>query len=114
MRDLIPGLVAALMLTVFLGFYAVRLNSLALWVIIGSVLGMLVVDYVQSVRSGGDKNGTVPPVVRGVTVILSHAASGVHTKPIASPPACRRNIRRDEERSFINPHFDEQLLENGY
>ncbi len=56
MSDLVPGLVAALMLTVFLGFYAVRLNSLALWVIIGSVLGMVVVDFVQSVRSGGDKN----------------------------------------------------------
>ncbi len=56
MSNLIPGFVAALLLTVFLGFYAVRLNSLALWVIICSVLAMVVVDYVQSVRSDGNKN----------------------------------------------------------
>ncbi len=56
MSNLIPGFVAALLLTVFLGFYALRLNSLALWVIIGSVLAMVIVDYVQSVRSDGDTN----------------------------------------------------------
>ncbi len=56
MSNLISGLVAALLLTVFLGFYALRLNSLALWVIIGSVLAMVIADYVQSVRSDGDKN----------------------------------------------------------
>ncbi len=56
MSNLIPGFVAALLLTVFLGFYALRLNSLALWVIIGSVLAMMIVDYVQSVRSDGDTN----------------------------------------------------------
>ncbi len=51
MSNLIPGFVAALLLIMFLGFYAVRLNSLALWVIICSVLAMVIVDYVQSVRS---------------------------------------------------------------
>ncbi len=56
MSNLIPGFVAALLLTVFLVFYALRLNSLALWVIIGSVLAMVIVDYVQSVRSDGDTN----------------------------------------------------------
>ncbi len=56
MSNLISGLVAALLLTVFLGFYALRLNSLALWVIIGSVLAMVITDYVQSVRSDGDTN----------------------------------------------------------
>ena len=56
MSNLISGLVAALLLTVFLGFYALRLNSLALWVIIGSVLAMVIADYVQSVRSDGDTN----------------------------------------------------------
>ncbi len=56
MSNIIPGFVAALLLVVFLGFYAVRLNSLALWVIIWSVLAMVIVDYVQSVRSDGNKN----------------------------------------------------------
>ncbi len=56
MSNLISGLVAALLLTVFLGFYALRLNSLALWVIIGAVLAMVIADYVQSVRSDGDRN----------------------------------------------------------
>ena len=55
MSNLIPGFVAALLLIMFLGFYAVRLNSLALWVIICSVLAMVIVDYVQSVRSDGNK-----------------------------------------------------------
>ena len=54
--NLIPGFVAALLLTVFLGFYALRLNSMALWVIIVSILTMVIVDYVQSVRSEGDTN----------------------------------------------------------
>ncbi len=51
MSNLIPGFVAALLLILFLGFYAVRLNSLALWVIIGSVLSLMILDYVLSVRS---------------------------------------------------------------
>ncbi len=51
MSNLIPGFVAALLLIMFLGFYAVRQKSLALWVIICSVLDMVIVDYVQSVRS---------------------------------------------------------------
>ena len=51
MSNIIPGFIAALLLAIFLGFYAVRLNSLALWVIICSVLAMVIVDYVQSVRS---------------------------------------------------------------
>lgn len=54
--NLIPGFVAALLFTVFLGFYALRLNSLALWVIIVSVLAMVIVDYVQSVRSNGNSH----------------------------------------------------------
>ncbi len=56
MSKIISGFVAALLLTVFLGFYAVRLNSVALWVIICSVLAMVIVDLVQSVRSDDKTN----------------------------------------------------------
>ena len=54
MNDLVPGFIAALLLVLFLGFYAMRIESIALWIIVGSVAGLMILDYVQSVRSNGN------------------------------------------------------------
>ncbi len=50
MDNLISELVALLMVFVFLGFYAIRLGSIALWIIIVANLAFLLVDFVQSVK----------------------------------------------------------------
>ncbi len=55
MDNLIAGLIPAAMVIVFLGFYAVRLGAIPLWIIITAILAMVLIDLVQSVRKG--KNG---------------------------------------------------------
>ena len=52
MANLIAGLIAVLLIIVFLGNYAVTLNSVPLWVIIVAVLMMILIDYVGSLRKG--------------------------------------------------------------
>ncbi len=52
MANLIAGLIAVLLIIVFLGNYAVTLNSVPLWVIIVVVLMMILIDYVGSLRKG--------------------------------------------------------------
>ncbi len=55
MTNLITGLIAAAMVIVFLGFYAVRLDAIPLWIIIIAILAMVCVDFVQSVRKDGNE-----------------------------------------------------------
>ncbi len=55
MGNLIAGIIPAAMVIVFLGFYAVRLGAIPLWIIIIAILAMVLIDFVQSVRKG--KNG---------------------------------------------------------
>lgn len=57
MTNFICGLVGVVLFAAFLGFYAVRLNSVALWAIVISVLLMVAFDFIQSVR---DKNHKSP------------------------------------------------------
>lgn len=57
MVNAITGLIGLTMVTVFLGYYVIRLNEIPLWIIIGAVLIMIVVEYVQSVR-GTDQNSS--------------------------------------------------------
>ena len=57
MVNAITGLIGLTMVTVFLGYYVIRLNEIPLWIIIGAVLIMIVVEYVQSVR-GADQNSS--------------------------------------------------------
>lgn len=57
MANLISGLIALLMVVAFLGFYAVTLHSIALWIIIVAILGLTVLDFVQSLRGGGKQTG---------------------------------------------------------
>jgi len=56
MSNLISGLIAISMLTVFLVFYAVKLNSVALWIIIVANVTFIIFDFVQSVREDGNNN----------------------------------------------------------
>lgn len=54
MSNLIGGLIAVLLVLAFLGFYAVSLRSLPLWIIIVAVLALVMVDFFQSVRKDKD------------------------------------------------------------
>lgn len=53
----ISGAVGILLVVVFLGYYAVILQSTPLWLIIVFVLGMAVVDYYQTAVKNGDQPG---------------------------------------------------------
>lgn len=55
MTNLITGLVAVILIAMFLGHYAITLNSWPLWIIIIFVVLLIGVDYLQSLRS---QNGT--------------------------------------------------------
>jgi len=58
MTNLLTGLLAMLMLLVFLGDYAVRIGSVPLWIIIVGVLMLALYDFLQSVRGGnGNSRG---------------------------------------------------------
>ncbi len=56
MFTLITGVTAAVMVVVFLGYYALRIESIPLWLIIIGVLGMVIADFVRTFRE--DKNDT--------------------------------------------------------
>ena len=54
MSNIISGLIAILIVTVFLVFYAIKLHSVALWVIVVANLACVGYDYIQSIRNGED------------------------------------------------------------
>ena len=56
MGNFIAGFVGVTMVVVFLGYYAISLNSAPLWVIIVAILFMVCTDYYQSVRKGSQKS----------------------------------------------------------
>ncbi|MFQ5774691.1 MAG: hypothetical protein ACE5GS_09255 [Kiloniellaceae bacterium] len=56
MARLIAGLAAVLMIVVFLGYYAVSIGSVPLWVIIVAILAMAIFDVWQSLQPGGGHN----------------------------------------------------------
>ena len=56
MGNRISAALAGLMILAFLGFYAVNLGSIALWIIIGGVLAMVVVDFVQTGLKGNNNS----------------------------------------------------------
>ncbi len=55
MSNIITGSIAVLLSCVYFGYYAIKLNSVALWIVIVGGLAMLVFDFVKSIREG--KNG---------------------------------------------------------
>ncbi len=56
MDNLITGLVGVTSVVVFLGYYAISLNSAPLWFIIVAILFMVCTDYYQSVRKPNQKS----------------------------------------------------------
>jgi hypothetical protein len=54
MSNLISGLIAIFLALVFFLFYAIRLQSVALWIIIVANLGFLGYDFYKSITEGED------------------------------------------------------------
>jgi uncharacterized membrane protein YeaQ/YmgE (transglycosylase-associated protein family) len=57
MVKVITGLVGATMAVIYLGYYAISLNSAPLWVIIVAILAMVCTDVFQSLKNGNKKTG---------------------------------------------------------
>jgi RsiW-degrading membrane proteinase PrsW (M82 family) len=57
MSNIITGAIAVAMALVFFLYYAIRIKSIPLWIIIIGGVIMLVYDFVQSIR----ENNTPPP-----------------------------------------------------
>ena len=57
MANIITGAIASAMALVFFLYYAIRINSMPLWIIIVGAVAMLVFDFYQSIR----ENNTPPP-----------------------------------------------------
>ena len=56
MSNLISGVIAISIVTVFLLFYAVKLHSVALWIIIAANIAFIIADFVQSLREDRNNN----------------------------------------------------------
>ncbi len=56
MVNFITGLIGATMAIIYLGYYAISLNSPPLWVIIVAILSMVCTDVYQSVRKRNQKS----------------------------------------------------------
>ncbi len=57
MDNIITGLIAIVMIVVFLGFYAYKVISVPLWIIIAGILALVVYDFYESVKKGEGQNG---------------------------------------------------------
>ena len=44
------------MMIVFLGYYAVSLNAIPLWIIIGAILAMVCWQFIESLRSNDQES----------------------------------------------------------
>lgn len=56
MVTLITGLIGALLVVVFLGYYAVMIGSIPLWIIVVVILVMAIFDFVQSIGKGKNES----------------------------------------------------------
>ena len=54
MSNIISGLVAVFLALLYLLFYAVRLESPVLWIIIVANLGFLLFDFYKTIKEGED------------------------------------------------------------
>ena len=57
MANIVTGAIAVAMAVVFYLYYAIRIKSIPLWIIILAGVAMLVYDYYESIRG----NKTPPP-----------------------------------------------------
>ncbi len=55
MTNLITGSIAVLMSITFFGYYAIRLESVALWIIIAANMACLLTDFVQSIKKANNQ-----------------------------------------------------------
>ena len=56
MTKIVTALIGATMVIIYLGYYAISLNSAPLWVIIVAILFMVCTDVFQSLRKGNRKS----------------------------------------------------------
>ena len=56
MDNIITGFIAVSMLVVFLGFYAYKIISVPLWIIIVGILALAVYDFYDSIQKGESEN----------------------------------------------------------
>jgi hypothetical protein len=54
MSNIISGSIAVFMAVVFLLFYAIRLQSVVLWIIIVGNLVLLIYDFYKGIKEGED------------------------------------------------------------
>lgn len=54
MSNIITGAIAVSMAMIYLLYYAIRLQSVVLWLIIVANLGFLLFDYYKSIKEGED------------------------------------------------------------
>ena len=57
MANIVTGVIGVAMAVVFYLFYAIRINSIALWIIIISAVVMLVYDYYESIKGNNKPPG---------------------------------------------------------
>jgi hypothetical protein len=57
MDNKIAGVIGMSMIVAFLGFYAIKLNSRPLWIIIVGVLAMSLVEFYESMTSENGDEG---------------------------------------------------------
>jgi hypothetical protein len=57
MDNKIAGVIGMSMIVAFLGFYAIKLNSIPLWIIIVGVLAMSLVEFYESMTSENGDEG---------------------------------------------------------
>lgn len=50
MISVITSTIAGILVVVYLGYYAVRLNQIPLWIVIGAILVMVIADFVITAR----------------------------------------------------------------
>ncbi len=57
MDNIIAGIIGVGMVVVFLGFYAIKLNSIPLWIILGGIIVMAVIEFFETIKEDNGLNG---------------------------------------------------------
>lgn len=60
MISLATSAIAAILIVVYLGYYAVRLNQIPLWLVIVAVLAMAITDFVLTARDAARREKDKP------------------------------------------------------
>ncbi len=57
MDNIIAGVISVGLIVIFLGFYAIKLNSIPLWIILGGILVMAIIEFIETIREDNGLNG---------------------------------------------------------